>query len=759
MQMLSPLPRLKQVARASRLALWLFALAVLPLALAGCGGSSGGSTNPLTFALGSTVLPSGTVGVAYSTTVAASGGTPPYAYSLSAGPLPPGISLSSGGSFTGTPTAAGSYPITVQVTDSAGATARGSTTIVIDPAPLSITTAATVSEQANTAFSTTLTAMGGTAPYAFAVSTGSLPAGVALSSGGALSGTATATGAFSFAVTVTDSSVPALTASASFTLNIYNSEVNVNSGTVLATVPATGYGIHTSVYDGSLNDATGLATVLPLDGINVLRYPGGLYSDNYHWAQYSITPFTPPIAAAACNDATGAVVTNGYLAGDTDFGTFVKTLQAVKGQAIVTVNYGTSVSNAMAAKSVGTYGIDDCSVPNTFGQPEEAAAWVAYANGSATNTQAIGSDAAGFNWQTVGFWAGLRAATPLAVDDGYNFLRIGQTTPIGVTYWELGNEIFYNGYNGLNSETDLHASYVYPNGYATAGDTYNSRNGVSALSPTSYGTNAIHWIMAMKAVDPTIKIGLVLSSPNVDPVPASWNPAAIEAVCTGATFDFGIFHYYPGSYNDVQASQLLSYPQSELATLVSNAKTQIAQHCSATTSPVEFFMTETGPNGSYASGTPAAINGLYAANVYVAAFEAGFANVDWLELHTNFLNVTNGVETPTAAYYGVQLANLLAAEGDKLVPATSTNSQVVSYASVKANGQNGVLLINAGSSAAQAVLVTVTGNSIGGMATQYSYGVNTSPSADALNGTTFTVAGNSFLVTVPPYTATTILLP
>jgi hypothetical protein len=93
------------------------------------------------------------------------------------------------------------------------------------------------------------------------------------------------------------------------------------------------------------------------------------------------------------------------------------------------------------------------------------------------------------------------------------------------------------------------------------------------------------------------------------------------------------------------------------------------------------------------------------------------------------------------------------------VPAISTSSQVVSYASVKADGQNGVLLINAGSSAAQAVLVTVTGNSIGGMATQYSYGVNTSPSADALNGTTFTVAGNSFLVTVPAYTATTILLP
>ena len=53
----------------------------------------------------------------------------------------------------------------------------------------------------------------------------------------------------------------------------------------------------------------------------------------------------------------------------------------------------------------------------------EAAAWVAYANGSPANTLALGTDAKGRNWQTVGYWAALRAAAPLASDDGYNFLR------------------------------------------------------------------------------------------------------------------------------------------------------------------------------------------------------------------------------------------------------------------------------------------------------------------------------------------------
>jgi hypothetical protein len=43
--------------------------------------------------------------------------------------------------------------------------------------------------------------------------------------------------------------------------------------------------------------------------------------------------------------------------------------------------------------------------------------------------------------------------------------------------------------------------------------------------------------------------------------------------------------------------------------------------------------------------------------------------------------------------------------------------------------------------------------------TQYSYGVNSNVTAQALPSTTFSIAGNSFLVTVPAYTATTLILP
>ena len=67
-----------------------------------------------------TSLPSGTVGVAYSATLAASGGVTPYAWSLASGSLPAGVTLSSGGAISGMPTATGTFAVTVKVTGADG---------------------------------------------------------------------------------------------------------------------------------------------------------------------------------------------------------------------------------------------------------------------------------------------------------------------------------------------------------------------------------------------------------------------------------------------------------------------------------------------------------------------------------------------------------------------------------------------------------------------------------------------------------------
>lgn len=77
--------------------------------------------------------PMGNVGLAYSHAFTASGGTPPYvSFAITAGALPPGVTLNTTtGVAAGTPTTAGTYTFTVQVTDSGAQTAQVSCTIVI----------------------------------------------------------------------------------------------------------------------------------------------------------------------------------------------------------------------------------------------------------------------------------------------------------------------------------------------------------------------------------------------------------------------------------------------------------------------------------------------------------------------------------------------------------------------------------------------------------------------------------------------------
>lgn len=89
-------------------------------------------TNPPT--ISTTSLSSGTVGTAYSQTLSASGGTSPYTWSVSSGTLPTGLSLSSAGVLSGTPTAAGTFSFTAMVTDSASATATQSLSVsMVEP--------------------------------------------------------------------------------------------------------------------------------------------------------------------------------------------------------------------------------------------------------------------------------------------------------------------------------------------------------------------------------------------------------------------------------------------------------------------------------------------------------------------------------------------------------------------------------------------------------------------------------------------------
>jgi Putative Ig domain len=172
-------------------------------------------------------LANGHVGAAYSATLAATGGATPYSWSVSSGSLPTGLSLaSSSGQISGTPSAAGTFSVTIQVKDSSAtpqiATKPYSITIASSgPVPLQLITTSLANGQVSMPYSAALQASGGSTPYTWSVGSGALPAGLTLgASNGQISGTPTAAGSFPFTIQVKDSSSPAQMANQSFTVAI-----------------------------------------------------------------------------------------------------------------------------------------------------------------------------------------------------------------------------------------------------------------------------------------------------------------------------------------------------------------------------------------------------------------------------------------------------------------------------------------------------------------------------------------------------------
>ena len=137
--------------------------------------------------------------------------------------------------------------------------------------------------------------------------------------------------------------------------------------------------------------------------IATFRFPGGSVGTPYHWIDgigsienrsYSISGFT------------GEPITNTY-----GFDEHMMFVEMAGATANIVVNFGS-------------------------GTAEEAAAWVAYANGNVNDERGIGIDIMGRDWKTVGYWAELREE---------NQRRLGmESHPYDIIYWEVGNELYGN---------------------------------------------------------------------------------------------------------------------------------------------------------------------------------------------------------------------------------------------------------------------------------------------------------------------------
>lgn len=205
----------------------------------------------VTIALSPFTLPAAYRNVAYTplTFTVSGSGSPPFTYSIISGSLPAGMTLTSNGVLSGTPSATGSFPVTVRAQDYYTNNGVRAYTLVVGTISIGFIPASMPAATARVDYTQAILASGGTAPYSFAITSGSLPSGFSMGPTGIITGSSNVpVVSNSFTVTVTD-------ANGNTADKIYSLLVNaVNITITPTTLPD---GVKTVAYSQALTSANG----------------------------------------------------------------------------------------------------------------------------------------------------------------------------------------------------------------------------------------------------------------------------------------------------------------------------------------------------------------------------------------------------------------------------------------------------------------------------------------------------------------------
>ena len=337
-----------------------------------------------------------------------------------------------------------------------------------------------------------------------------------------------------------------------------------------------------------------------------------------------------------------------------------------------------------------------------------------------------------------------------------------KTKKYGVKYWEIGNETYGNGHYGTAWEADHHPD----------------------KSPNAYATAVVQYAAAMKAVDPTIKIGAVLTTPGYWPdgiVAAgdagTWNQVVLSVA--GPSIDFVILHWYPGGIapDGISAAKSLTKP-AQAVDIAEQTRALISRYAGPNPGRIGIALTELNA-GAGITGINTQPGALFAADAYPALWAAGVFNVDWWNVRNGLGTVSTvagqtdygnsgllssgnctadgtvcqpPLNTPFAPYHALALLHTFADPGDQLLRVSTGDPLVRGHAVRRANGELAVLLLNQDPDREHRVAVSYPG---------YTPSPNAPKVTTYLNGGTGLVhsrTGTAGEQTLPPYSLTMYVL-
>ncbi|MFJ8828830.1 cellulose binding domain-containing protein [Micromonospora aurantiaca] len=327
------------------------------------------------------------------------------------------------------------------------------------------------------------------------------------------------------------------------------------------------------------------------------------------------------------------------------------------------------------------------------------------------------------------------------------------TKGYGAKWWTVGNENYGNGHYGSAWEADDHPD----------------------KSAAQYARLVVEYADAMKAVDPSIKVGAVLTMPGNWPDgitagsdPGPWNQTVLSIA--GPKIDFVDVHWYPGGSAADSLARTNHLP--DAAWLL---RQQIARYAGPGADRIGISLTELNVD----AGRTTAPGALFLADAYSGLLEQGVFTVQWWNVHNGIGTVSEvagqtdygdfgllssgnctsdgevcqpAFNTPFAPYHALSMMNLFARPGDQLVRAGTDQPLVAAHAVRRPDGSVAVLLLNKDPDTAYPVALDYAGFT---------------PADEAPTVHTFTNgataistarAGSAAARTLPPYSLTTLVL-